>query len=56
MFYTVFKADPMSPEAGRKYRKMVLEYGGSKDENEMLKEILGREPNSEAFYKELGLA
>lgn len=56
MFHTVFKADPMSVEAGRKYRSLVIGRGGSMDENDMLKEFLGREPNPEAFYKELGLA
>lgn len=56
MFYSVFKADPMNPEAGRKYRKLILQRGGSTDENLMLKEFLGREPNSENFYRELGLA
>ncbi|KAJ2972139.1 hypothetical protein NQ176_g7327 [Zarea fungicola] len=56
MFYTAFKADPMNPEVGKRYRKLVLERGGSMDENLILKEFLGREPNSEAFYKSLGLA
>ncbi|KAJ4153750.1 hypothetical protein LMH87_010224 [Akanthomyces muscarius] len=56
MFYTAFKENPMSGEAGRRYRKLVLERGGSMDENVMLKEFLGREPNPENFYKDLGLA
>lgn len=56
MFYTAFKKDPMNGEAGRRYRKLVLERGGSMDENVMLLEFLGREPNPENFYKELGLA
>lgn len=56
MFYSVFKNDPMNPEAGRRYRHVVLERGGSQDEMKTLKEFLGREPNMDAFYKELGLA
>ncbi|KAJ6789177.1 hypothetical protein PWT90_03301 [Aphanocladium album] len=56
MFYTAFKANPMDGEVGRRYRKLVLERGGSMDENVILKEFLGREPNPENFYKDLGLA
>ncbi|KAM3519627.1 hypothetical protein NHJ13051_007372 [Beauveria bassiana] len=56
MFYTAFKENPMDGEAGRRYRKLVLERGGSMDENVMLYEFLGREPNPENFYKDLGLA
>ncbi|EGX96221.1 metallopeptidase MepB [Cordyceps militaris CM01] len=55
MFYTAFKENPMDGEAGRRYRKLVLERGGSMDENVMLREFLGREPNPENFYKDLGL-
>lgn len=55
MFYSAFKKNPMDGAEGRRYRKTVLEKGGSRDEMESLKEFLGREPNSEAFLKELGL-
>jgi len=55
MFASVFKKNPMDPAQGRRYRKTVLEKGGSRDEFESLKEFLGREPNSKAFYEELGL-
>lgn len=55
MFYSVFKTDPMDNEQGRRYRKSVLEYGSSRDELESLTEFLGREPNSQAFYQELGI-
>lgn len=56
MFHTVFAKDPMNREEGRRYRHMVLEKGGSQDEMETLKGFLGREPNGDAFYRELGLA
>ena len=46
----------MDPAEGRRYRKLVLGKGGSIEEIELLKEFLGREPNTEAFYKDLGLA
>jgi metallopeptidase MepB len=55
MFYTAFKKAPMDPEQGRRYRHTVLEKGGSRDEMESLKEFLGREPNSDAFFEDLGL-
>lgn len=55
MFYTAFKANPMDTAVGRRYRRMVLEKGGSQDEALTLEQFLGRKPSSEAFYKELGL-
>jgi metallopeptidase MepB len=55
MFYTKFKDNPMNEKEGRRYRYMVLEKGGSQDEIKLLEHYLGREPNTEAFYKELGL-
>jgi metallopeptidase MepB len=56
MFYSVFKKDPMDGVEGRRYRHAVLEKGGSRDEMESLKDFLGREPDTAAFYKELGIA
>lgn len=56
MFHTVFGKDPMNKEAGRWYRDTVLKHGGSREPMELLKEFLGREPSTEAFYKELGIA
>ncbi|PFH56179.1 hypothetical protein XA68_16922 [Ophiocordyceps unilateralis] len=56
MYHSVFEKDPMNGDEGRRYRRTVLEKGGSMDEMEMLEEFLGRKPNSEAFYKQLGLA
>ncbi|KAK0266355.1 metalloendopeptidase [Friedmanniomyces endolithicus] len=56
MFYSVFKKDPMNAKEGRRYRHAVLEKGGSQDEMETLKQFLGREPSTEAFYKELGIS
>lgn len=55
MFYTKFKADPMNKEQGRRYRRIVLERGGSMDEYEYLVEFLGREPNQNAFLESKGL-
>lgn len=55
MFHSEFVKDPMDGAVGRRYRKEILEKGGSRDEMESLKAFLGREPSSEPFYKELGL-
>ena len=56
MFYEAFKKNPMDEAQGRRYRHIVLRRGGSKDEMEVLKEFLGREPNSKAFLEELGIS
>jgi metallopeptidase MepB len=55
MFFSVFAADPMNKEEGRRYRHTVLERGGSQEEMKTLEDFLGRKPSSEVFYKELGL-
>lgn len=55
MFYAAFKKAPMDGVQGRRYRHTVLEKGGSRDEMETLKDFLGREPNSDAFFDDLGL-
>ncbi len=54
--FSVFEENGiMNPEIGKKYRTEILSKGGSIDENEQLKNFLGREPNAEAFTKSLGL-
>lgn len=45
----------MDPKTGMRYRNSILANGGSRDELEIVKEFLGREPNQEAFFKSLGL-
>jgi thimet oligopeptidase len=55
MFSVFEKTGVLNPATGKRYREIVLAKGGSKDEYEMVKEFLGREPNQEAFLKSLGL-
>ncbi|KAK9418427.1 putative Peptidase M3A/M3B catalytic domain-containing protein [Seiridium unicorne] len=55
MFYSHFKKNPMDKKEGRRYRHTVLERGGSQDEMVTLEQFLGRQPSSEAFYRELGV-
>ncbi|WP_322817926.1 M3 family metallopeptidase [Tepidiforma sp.] len=55
--YTLFEeAGPLSGEVGRRYRTTILERGGSVDGQQLVRDFLGREPNSEAFLRGLGLA
>lgn len=44
-----------SPTVGGEYRRAVLEKGGSRDALDLLRDFLGREPDSRAFLAELGL-
>lgn len=53
IYYTHFKSDPMNVERGLQYRDTILKNGGSKEVLDILKELLGREPNSEAFMTEI---
>ena len=55
MFSVFQKNGVMDTKTGIRYRKEVLEKGASVSEIEMLRKFLGREPNSEAFMKSLGL-
>lgn len=45
----------LNPAAGEKYLSAIISKGGSKDPNALLRTFLGREPNQEAFLKDLGL-
>ncbi|MFQ6615545.1 MAG: M3 family metallopeptidase [Fidelibacterota bacterium] len=45
----------LDPETGFKYRKAILEKGGTEDPLVMVKDFLGREPNNRAFLRSLGL-
>ena len=54
--FSVFEENGiLDKETGIRYRDIILANGGSKDELELVMEFLGREPNNEAFLKELGL-
>jgi thimet oligopeptidase len=44
-------ADLLSCEAGRRYRKLVLEQGGSKPGRQMVRDFLGRDEEFSAFSK-----
>ncbi|QMU28111.1 M3 family metallopeptidase [Adhaeribacter radiodurans] len=55
MFSVFEKNGVMDQKTGLRYRNIILANGSSRDEYELVKEFLGREPNQEAFLKSLGL-
>ena len=56
IFRTFFKADPMNTEQGIRYRREVLEKGGSQDELKTLTDYLGRGVQMDGFYESLGVS
>jgi thimet oligopeptidase len=55
MFQRFKQLGLLSPSTGDYYRSKVLSRGGSVDAMDMLKDYLGREPKTDAFYEHLGL-
>jgi thimet oligopeptidase len=54
--FSIFeKNGVMDSKTGERYRKEILEVAGSQQELDMLRHFLGREPNSDAFMKSIGL-
>ena len=55
IYETKFSSDPTSEENGLNYRRHILEYGGSMDEEMLVNNFLGRKFQNNAFLKKLGL-
>lgn len=55
LFYYIKPYGLLNPTIGDRYTREVIGKGGSQDPMELLKNFLGREPNSQAFFKDLGL-
>ena len=54
--FSVFAEEGMlNPVVGQRYRKAILEPGGTKDPLLLVTEFLGRKPNNKAFVEALGL-
>jgi thimet oligopeptidase len=47
---TAFAADKLDPAVGKRYREAVLAQGAQKPAPELVKDFLGRESNSQAFF------
>ncbi|MFC4161573.1 M3 family metallopeptidase [Chitinimonas lacunae] len=50
---SAFKDQLMDPAVGQRFRKIVLENGSQRPEMELVRNFLGREPSSDAFFKEI---
>ncbi len=55
VFAEIKKYGLLNPVIGQKYKDCIIGKGGSKDPNELLVDFLGREPNSDAFFKKMNL-
>jgi len=55
LFYEIKKHGLLNSEIGAKYVREVIGKGGSQDPMELLIAFLGREPNQDAFLKDLGV-
>jgi len=55
LFYQIKKEGLLNPAAGKRFVDTILGKGGSVDPNILLKNYLGREPQSDAFFEDLGI-
>ncbi len=53
--FDYIKEHGLSGKVGARYRDLVIGKGGSKDPYALLVDFLGREPNSDAFFKDMGI-
>ena len=54
--YSIFKKEGiLNPKVGLRFRRQVLAPGGSKEPMDLVKDFLGRDPNSKALVESLGL-
>jgi thimet oligopeptidase len=55
MFTRFEHAGVLDGATGMDYRRTILERGGAVDGDQLVRDFLGREPNSDAFLRDLGL-
>ena len=48
-----FEKDPLSPTAGENYRKKLLEHGGEKQPQELIRSLIGFDMDSQSLVKSL---
>jgi thimet oligopeptidase len=50
---SAFGDNIMNPAVGRRFRDVVLAQGGQRPAKDLVRDFLGREPNSKAFFNEI---
>ncbi len=50
---SAFEADMLDPKVGMRYRETILSQGGQREETDMVRDFLGREPSNAAFFAEI---
>jgi thimet oligopeptidase len=50
---SAFKRDMLDPAVGTRYRDTILSQGGQREEMDMVRDFLGREPSPDAFFAEI---
>jgi thimet oligopeptidase len=55
MFSRFAEEGVTNPDVGLRYRREILEPGGSADGDQLLRNFLGREPSNEAFLRHIGI-
>ena len=55
MFSRFIEEGVTNPEVGSRYRREILERGGTLDGDQLLRNFLGREPSNEAFLRHIGI-
>jgi thimet oligopeptidase len=50
---STYGANVMNPQVGRRYRETILSRGAEVPAAQMVRDFMGREPNTEAFFKEI---
>jgi Zn-dependent oligopeptidase len=48
-----FKANMLDPKVGKRYLDTILSQGSQREERDMVRAFLGREPSSDAFFAEI---
>jgi thimet oligopeptidase len=48
-----FGKNLLDPAVGARYRKAILAQGGQREESDSVRDFLGREPSSDAFFAEI---
>jgi thimet oligopeptidase len=56
MFGRFAREGVVSPEVGAEYRRCILEPGGTRDADELVRTFLGREPNTDEYLRLRGIA